>query len=80
MVLFVQIVLGRYFAGPVRRRTLLGLGGVCCVLAAGLAAYGLNSGFGEARHIPCTPRNENPWVLNVDLQVLRDCRNKFVHR
>ncbi|CAN0336849.1 unnamed protein product, partial [Ascophyllum nodosum] len=46
MVLFVQSVLGRCFAGPVRRRTWLGLGGIFCVLAAGLAAYGLNSGFG----------------------------------
>ncbi|CAN0203161.1 unnamed protein product [Ascophyllum nodosum] len=46
MVLFVQSVLGRCFAGHVQRRTCLGLGGVACVLAAGLAAYGVNSGFG----------------------------------
>lgn len=47
MVVFVQCVLGRCSAGPVRRRTSLGIGGMFCVLAAGLAAYGFNSGFGE---------------------------------
>ena len=47
MVAFVQCVLGRCFAGPVRRRMSLGVGGVMCVLAAGMAAYGINAGFGE---------------------------------
>lgn len=47
MIIFVSIALGRCWAGPVGRRTWLGLGGVMLVVAAGLAAYGLNSVFGE---------------------------------
>lgn len=47
MITFVQIAIGRCCAGGVRRRTWLGLGGVMLVLGAGLAAYGLNSAFGE---------------------------------
>ena len=66
MVIFVQSVLGRCFAGHVQRRTCLGLGGVACVLAAGLAAYGVNSGFGEPRRNRCTLHGESPLVLNVD--------------
>ncbi|CAM9503125.1 unnamed protein product, partial [Ectocarpus sp. 13 AM-2016] len=46
MVLFVTVALGRCCAGPVERRSLLGVGGIVLVVAAGLAAYGLNSGFG----------------------------------
>lgn len=47
MVSFAQIAIGRCCAGPVHRRTWLGLGGVVLVVAAGLAAYGVNSAFGE---------------------------------
>ncbi|CBN79517.1 conserved unknown protein [Ectocarpus siliculosus] len=46
MVLFVTVSLGRCCAGPVERRSWLGVGGIMLVVAAGLAAYGLNSGFG----------------------------------
>lgn len=46
MVIFVMIVIGRCRAGSVRRRSWLGLGGIGFVMAAGLAAYGVNSGFG----------------------------------
>ncbi|CAM9869255.1 unnamed protein product, partial [Ectocarpus sp. 12 AP-2014] len=46
MVLFVTVALGRCCAGPVERRSWLGVGGIVLVVAAGLAAYGLNSGFG----------------------------------
>lgn len=47
MTVFVMIALGRCGAGPVMRRTWLGLGGIILVIAAGLAAYGLNSAFGK---------------------------------
>lgn len=47
MVLFVTVALGRCCAGPVERRSWLGVGGIVLVVAAGLAAYGLNSGFGK---------------------------------
>lgn len=47
MIVFVQIAIGRLYAGSVRRRTWLGLGGVMLVVGAGLAAYGINSAFGE---------------------------------
>lgn len=47
MTVFVIVVMGRCCSGPVLRRTWLGLGGVGSVVAAGLAAYGLNSAFGE---------------------------------
>ncbi|CAM9710197.1 unnamed protein product, partial [Ectocarpus sp. 4 AP-2014] len=46
MVLFVMVALGRCCTGPVERRSWLGVGGIVLVVAAGLAAYGLNSGFG----------------------------------
>lgn len=49
MIAFVQIAIGRCCAGGVGRRTWLGLGGVMLVLGAGLAAYGLNSAFGEIK-------------------------------
>ena len=79
MVLFVQSVLGRCFAGHVQRRTCLGLGGVACVLAAGLAAYGVNSGFGEPRRSRCTLHGESPLILNVDPQEERNSPSSFVY-
>lgn len=51
MIAFVMVALGRCCSGPVLRRSWLGLGGVMLVVAAGLAAYGVNSGFGEATHL-----------------------------
>ena len=50
MIAFVMVALGRCGTGPVRRRSWLGLGGVVTVVAAGLAAYGFNSGLGERRN------------------------------
>lgn len=47
MIIFVMIVVGRCCSGPVLRRSWLGLAGVMLVVASALAAYGLNSGFGE---------------------------------
>ncbi|CAN0030848.1 unnamed protein product, partial [Sphacelaria rigidula] len=46
MIIFVTIIIGKCRGGSVRRRTWLGLGGVGLVVAAGLAGYGVNSGFG----------------------------------
>ncbi|CAM9415157.1 unnamed protein product, partial [Ectocarpus sp. 8 AP-2014] len=60
MVAFVSVVIGRCCSGPVKRRSWLGIGGVMLVVAAGLAAYGLNSGF----DIPFTPlSNMLPFIL-----------------
>lgn len=50
MITFVQIAIGRCCAGPVRRRTWLGLGGVMLVISAGIAAYGINSAFGKTHN------------------------------
>lgn len=50
MILVAMIAIGRCCSGPVRRRSWLGLAGVVLVVLAGLAAYGINSGFGEATH------------------------------
>ncbi|CAM9765761.1 unnamed protein product, partial [Scytosiphon promiscuus] len=46
MIAFITIILGKCGAGPVRRRSWLGLAGVMIIVFAGVAAYGLNSGFG----------------------------------
>ncbi|CAN0269125.1 unnamed protein product, partial [Ascophyllum nodosum] len=46
MLVVVMVSLGRCCSGSVRRRSWLGLAGVGIVVAAGLAAYGINSGFG----------------------------------
>eukprot|EP00904_Undaria_pinnatifida_P008217 jgi/Undpi1/4525/HiC_scaffold_18.g07879.m1 len=46
MITFVMIALGRCCSGHVRCRSWLGLGGVMTVVAAGLAAYGFQSGLG----------------------------------
>ncbi|CAM9506157.1 unnamed protein product [Ectocarpus sp. 12 AP-2014] len=45
MVVFVSVAIGRCCTGSVKQRSWLGIGGVMLVIAAGLAAYGLNSGF-----------------------------------
>lgn len=47
MVVTVMVCVGRCLMGAVERRSWLGLGGVGIIIAAGLAAYGLCSGFGE---------------------------------
>lgn len=47
MLLFVTVALGRCCSGRVERRGWIGVAGVVTVVAAGLAAYGLNSAFGE---------------------------------
>lgn len=47
MVLCVMLCVGRCKRGAVGRRSWLGLGGVGIVVASGVAAYGLCSGFGE---------------------------------
>ncbi|CAM9391119.1 unnamed protein product [Ectocarpus sp. 12 AP-2014] len=60
MVAFVSVAIGRCCSGPVKRRSWLGVGGVMLVVAAGLAAYGLNSGF----DIPFTPLSRIlPFIL-----------------
>lgn len=51
MSVFVTMALGRFFSGPVLRRSWLGIGGVGTVAAAGLAAYGVNSSFGDAEFL-----------------------------
>ena len=52
MLVVVMVSLGRCCSGSVRRRSWLGLAGVGIVVAAGLAAYGINSGFGEKARAP----------------------------
>lgn len=47
MLVFITINLGKCGAGSVRRRSWLGLAGVVIIVLAGVAAYGLNSGFGK---------------------------------
>lgn len=47
MIIFVTVVIGRCWSDSVRRRSWLGLAGVLLVVAAGLAAYGVNSAFGK---------------------------------
>ncbi|CBJ26537.1 conserved unknown protein [Ectocarpus siliculosus] len=60
MVAFVSVAIGRCCSGPVKRRSWLGVGGVMLVVAAGLAAYGINSGF----DIPFTPLSRIlPFIL-----------------
>ena len=63
MVVFVQCVLGRCFAAPVRRRTWLGLGGVLCVLGAGIAAFGINSAFGEENSVDSMFPLDSRWHI-----------------
>ncbi|CBJ26534.1 conserved unknown protein [Ectocarpus siliculosus] len=60
MIAVVSVALGRCCSGPVKRRSWLGVGGTVLVAAAGLAAYGLNSGF----HIPFTSLSQIlPFIL-----------------
>lgn len=47
MIVVASVSLGRCGTGPVRRRSWLGLAGVLIVVTSGVAAYGLNSAFGE---------------------------------
>lgn len=47
MIVCVMLCVGRCKRGAVERRSWLGLGGVGIVVASGVAAYGLCSGFGE---------------------------------
>ncbi|CAM9359667.1 unnamed protein product, partial [Ectocarpus fasciculatus] len=60
MIVFVSVTLGRCCRGHVRQRSLLAIGGIMFVVAAGVAAYGLNSGFG----IPFTTLSQMlPFIL-----------------
>lgn len=53
MAVFVMFTAGRFCgAGPVRRRTWLGLSGMATALAAVAAAYGANSGLSKYIHNP----------------------------
>ena len=48
MLVVVMIAIGRFHSKEnIHRRSWLGNAGLYVVMAAGLAAYGLNSGFGE---------------------------------
>lgn len=47
MIVVVSLAIGRCRSDSVHRRPILGTAGVYIVVAAALAAYGLNSGFGE---------------------------------
>lgn len=47
MITFVMVVIGRCWDPAVLGRNFVALGGVTLVLAAGLAAYGVNSAFGR---------------------------------
>ena len=62
MVIFVMVALGRCCSGAVTQRTWLAMGGIGFVIAAGLAAYGFNSAFGESLSLrtqpPLSPQNE----------------------
>lgn len=49
MIVCVMLCVGRCKLGAVERRSWLGLGGVGIVVASGVAAYGVCSGFGEKR-------------------------------
>lgn len=49
MIAFITAILGKCGAGPVRRRSWLGVAGIMIIVFAGVAAYGLNSGFGEIK-------------------------------
>ncbi|CAN0008284.1 unnamed protein product [Ectocarpus sp. 12 AP-2014] len=60
MMAVVSVALGRCCSGPVKRRSWLAVGGTVLVVAAGVAAYGLNSGF----HIPFTSLSQIlPFIL-----------------
>lgn len=48
MVAFITINVGKCGAGSVRRRSWLGMAGVAIIVCAGVAAYGLNSGFSKS--------------------------------
>lgn len=52
MIAFVMIVIGRCRTGSVRRRSWLGLAGVMLVVAATMAAFGVNSAFGGSTGRP----------------------------
>lgn len=47
MIAFVSVTIGRCCRGHVKQRSWLAIGGIMFVIAAGVAAYGVNSGFGE---------------------------------
>ncbi|CAM9372874.1 unnamed protein product, partial [Hapterophycus canaliculatus] len=46
MLVFITVILGKCGAGPVRRRTWLGVAGVMIIIFSGVGAYGLNSACG----------------------------------
>ena len=62
MIVVVMVALGRCCSGLVHQRTWLGPGGVLLVIAAGLAAYGINSAF-------CEPLRTTP-ALRLPVSIL----------
>ncbi|CAM9850692.1 unnamed protein product, partial [Ectocarpus sp. 12 AP-2014] len=60
MIAFVSVTIGRCCRGHVKQRSWLAIGGIMFVIAAGVAAYGVNSGFG----IPFTTLSQMlPFIL-----------------
>ena len=69
MIVFVSLALGRCCSGFVNQRSWLGLGGVLLVFAAGLAAYGINSAFGEP--LGATPASAPPYLFSYQISQRR---------
>ncbi|CAM9814630.1 unnamed protein product [Ectocarpus sp. 4 AP-2014] len=60
MIAFVSVTIGRCCRGHVKQRSWLAIGGIIFVIAAGVAAYGVNSGFG----VPFTTLSQMlPFIL-----------------
>ncbi|CBJ26527.1 conserved unknown protein [Ectocarpus siliculosus] len=60
MIAFVSVTIGRCCRGHVKQRSWLAIGGIVFVIAAGVAAYGVNSGFG----VPFTTLSQMlPFIL-----------------
>ncbi|CAM9835466.1 unnamed protein product [Ectocarpus sp. 12 AP-2014] len=60
MIAFVSVTIGRCCRGHVEQRSWLAIGGIMFVIAAGVAAYGVNSGFG----VPFTTLSQMlPFIL-----------------
>ena len=68
MLVVVMVSLGRCCSGSVRRRSWLGLAGVGIVVAAGLAAYGINSGFGKKARAQKKQKKYNQKTIQTPAQ------------